>query len=544
MKIKNGHTLIPIGLIVILGIIGFLLILYATQLGPWAYSDSTVYIVSARNLLAGRGLGIVKPSGTLDPLSHFPPLFPLTLSALGLFGIDLVVAARWLNALLFGSTVLMVGVFLNSLTGWPLLSIAVSVVILTSPVLLDLHSGAMSEPLFFFTGLMSLFLMVFYLKSGKRTWLISTAIAAGMASVTRYIGSAYLITGVLSLLLVRRCAFKRRIADILVYSLVGGLPMILFLGWLNSPSIQSHPRLYQFNTGNLWFSLIPVRKAIVNELLGWIPFADQLPPFSYRTKLVIVSVIAFLFLFLIAVGIRRRQPARKDWRIHNGFLSICVFILFIIPYIGMMTFAYLYAWPKPGSGLGERMFSPVYLALLVSIFLVWFFLCSSITIRVWHNIVPITASFLLVASSIPNSFATVRSLHNDGRGFTSKSWRASETIEALKGIPPETFLISNEEEAILFHTNRPAYDIPELRRSEPLPSFQRFGDDDESNVQRLFREQGAALVLFHTINVHFYPLYHEDVDQRLKAFTMDLYLYGEYADGAIYFHNKESAGTH
>ena len=53
------------------------------------------------------------PDGTFRFLSYYPPLFPLSVSALGVFGADLAQAARWLNALLFA---LLVWLGLNTLS--------------------------------------------------------------------------------------------------------------------------------------------------------------------------------------------------------------------------------------------------------------------------------------------------------------------------------------------------------------------------------------------------------------------------------------------
>ena len=55
--------------------------------------------MTARNLLAGRGLTIPWGAWAGQPVSHFPPLFPLVLAAIGSLGLDPWDAARYLNAL-------------------------------------------------------------------------------------------------------------------------------------------------------------------------------------------------------------------------------------------------------------------------------------------------------------------------------------------------------------------------------------------------------------------------------------------------------------
>ena len=67
-----------------LALAGGALVTLSTRFGAGIGGDATTYIFSAKNLLEGRGLGLVGPQGEFSFLALFPPGFPLTLSALGL----------------------------------------------------------------------------------------------------------------------------------------------------------------------------------------------------------------------------------------------------------------------------------------------------------------------------------------------------------------------------------------------------------------------------------------------------------------------------
>ena len=84
--IKDSLTL---GAILFIGILGSLVIIYSTSWGPWVFSDSTAYIVSAKNMISGHGLGLYGPSGAFHPLTLHPPFYSLLLGLFGLFGADL-----------------------------------------------------------------------------------------------------------------------------------------------------------------------------------------------------------------------------------------------------------------------------------------------------------------------------------------------------------------------------------------------------------------------------------------------------------------------
>ena len=167
-----------------IALMGSVMIFYSTVWGPWVYSDSTEYIVSARNLIQGHGLGLYGASGAFHPLSLHPPFYSLVLAFFGLFGADLVTTARWINIILFGSTILVVGITIFAYTQSAWLSIISSLMLFSMPVVVDVFSGAMSEPLFLFTGLSSLCLLLLFLKS-KRTY------PAACCWCSRWTGDAY-----------------------------------------------------------------------------------------------------------------------------------------------------------------------------------------------------------------------------------------------------------------------------------------------------------------------------------------------------------------
>ena len=192
--------------IALLSLAGSLAIIFSTRWGPWAYSDSATYIVSARSLLEGEGLGVAVHPGSVERLTHHPPLYPLVLSAIGLSGIDLLTIARWLNVLLFGATIFATGAFTYRLlrSGW--LAFSLSVSMFTIPALVDIFSGAMSEPLFLFTSIVGTFLIVLFLETQNRRTLILAGAAAGLAFLTRYIGVFAIAASLVTLLVLSRCS--------------------------------------------------------------------------------------------------------------------------------------------------------------------------------------------------------------------------------------------------------------------------------------------------------------------------------------------------
>jgi hypothetical protein len=93
----------------------------------------------------------------------------------------------------------------------------------------------------------------------------------------------------------------------------------------------------------------------------------------------------------------------------------------------------------------------------------------------------------------------------------------------------------DETAAILFYTERPAYEISELVAGIPLDTYCPFGANLTNVEEKVFREQGAALVLFDSVYWQFWQLYEQDTQRRLDEFISGLYLYYDGWDGKIYF---------
>ncbi|NMC81162.1 MAG: hypothetical protein GYA59_17520, partial [Chloroflexi bacterium] len=68
-------------LLLAVALLGVWVLLLSTHWGPGIGGDATIYITSARNLLEGRGLGLIGPRGEFRLLPYFPPFFSLVLSA-------------------------------------------------------------------------------------------------------------------------------------------------------------------------------------------------------------------------------------------------------------------------------------------------------------------------------------------------------------------------------------------------------------------------------------------------------------------------------
>jgi len=180
----------------ILSVVGVIFVLLSASLfGAGISSDSVKYIAIARNILSGQGY--CNYDGDLVP--SFPPLFPVTLAFLGLFGADPFDMVLFFNAIAFGLIIFFSGhLFFNYFKSKILATLGAISILLSIP-LFFVSKMIWSEP--FFILLVILFITYFLkllLETANRIGLLLlVSILASLACLQRYIGITLILTGII-----------------------------------------------------------------------------------------------------------------------------------------------------------------------------------------------------------------------------------------------------------------------------------------------------------------------------------------------------------
>ena len=521
----------------ILAVLGALIVLYATSLRPWAYSDGAGYVMLARNVLEGRGLGLMRASGAFQSLSMHPPLYSLTLVAIGLPGVEPLTAARWLDAVFFATTIALVGAIIYYVSRMVWLAGAAAAVILATPALVTLYTGTLSEPLYFVASLGGILLLLLHFQLGRAWMLIVAALLAGLSVVTRYLGVTFVAAGFIALLAFGRKELRLRVRDAVVFGVLGALPTVLWFVWMNSQASSASPRQWNWDFSNLWARTEPIRGGLVAEIWDWIPFANAIDAIPYRYQLGILVVIGGVLLAVLLLSARAlsRNP-QVHLREHPAWQLIGMMIAFNAVYLVVLSGVYLFGQPPlDAADIDQRILTPVYLSFLLTAFALVPLVRQAWPTTKWVVAVPALLVALTLAWYVPRSWDEAKKLHASSAGFTSQAWTNSETIELAGSLPEGISIISNESTALMFHLDRPAYDVPELLRAQPQEISLAFGDG-QPGEERMFREEGAALVLFDSVFWQMRGVYGERAEERLEAMVGDLDLYADLSDGAIYFY--------
>lgn len=515
--------------------IGTVLVLYATARGAWMGSDSVEYLVSARNLIAGKGMGMDMPSGDFAPLSHFPPAYPAAIAALSVATGDVAGAARGADAILIASVSLLLGLGSFVALGSLPVALLMAVIPITAGVLPILFSGAMSEPLFILFACIGCFCLAMWLTTPGPLWLVVAGLSLGLAALTRYAGVPLVGAGFLAVVIFARMGWKERLGSTGWYLLFSAGPIGAWISWLAMPQNGVEPRgVVLPDPSTLWETTQTIRGSLVDALWVSLPYAQWLPKLHYTERLALLSVGALL-TFCVPLLWRRW---RNGWTGGGGDLDasawqmLAVGWMFLVCYVAGLAVAAVLVRPAPD--VDARMMSPAAL-------LMWWLYLSMVAIlsrggrrRRRLATLALVSSALYLATLVPGVAGRLTELHINGRGYTSVAWQASPTIPILRAMPAGEGIVTNDSAAVLYLAGRPAYDLPEIVRNEPVPVFRRFGEDDTIPAERLFREGKAVLVLFDSLYWQLKPLYGSGTDERIRAMTEGLVLERETMDAKIY----------
>ena len=503
---------------------GGLVLLRTNNYGAAIGGDSLLYLSVAENLLDGNGF---VEYNTKRLYLDGTPLFPLALAGVGLFGAEILEAARYLNAAALGLTVFVTALWLRRRVAPHLLVLWSTCVCALSAVLSTSAASVMTEPLFLLFTTLSLFTLDGFLDTRRRSFLLAAAASAALAWLTRYIGVTLVASALLLLLLQGRTAFPTRTRYAALYAIVAGAPMGL---WMLRNVLHADAL-----AGEVWptgFSVLSSLHVASDEFIGWMigenasrflgaRFAEIVAGIIEGDEIVFMS-LKVGFLLAVASGViyalirlRRRVYAQSwiIWAVPTAFASIYgVFLAFHLPLTDV--------------NLPARYLAPLYVPLLVAatLFLNEVLRCAAHArslaipsfLRKWSGGAKTTAngpalaltaclSLLLFLHSYSN-YSDIRHWVNDGRGAASRQWRDSSTIRYVENRLHDEYVWSNNAISIQFLVDASGRANNKLPYVRPTPDNLRrwLGIDDWTS------QFSPYIVWFHRVDE---PRYDYDIAQ-------------------------------
>jgi hypothetical protein len=457
-------------------LIGSGILFFATTLGIGISPDSTYYLDGAKNIIQGHGYSIrlvdlINPKPVEDYIREitaegkpglrramtFPPFYSIVLSAMIAVGMDGPAASRILNLILFGLNVFLIGLMVSRITARSRFFVLGAILAaLFSESLLDSHTMAISEPLFMFLGNVGLVCLASHLEKPSSRRLGAAAVLVGLAFLTRYIGGALIVTGILVLLLDRK-PFRKRLTSSLWFGTISLLPMAGFL-------------IYNIlRTGeilNRQVTSLPLDPGYLQKFLGtlssWIfPSIHRVATAAWaKTAINTASIIIGAASLWLAIRLVRilRQEARSLSANRAIPAIVLTFLIYIPTSLGLFLLARMFVDEE--IPLDIRILSPIFGPWLV---VAAYFIREARARLIRPGRRRAVAVFLtayLVAYSV-SGLVWIAACHGRGRGFNGREWRGpgfQQAYAAILGVPSSWPIFTNDAAAIYLHTSRSAYE--------------------------------------------------------------------------------------
>ena len=429
---RDSTAVAPVGwhiAVAVLALAGALLVLFANhRFGVGLTHDSVHYISAARSLASGEGL--VGFDGEL--LVDFPPLLPALLAVPGLLGLDPSVAARFLNALVFGLIVFVAGRLMLAYFRSRFIALAGTAAVLTAFPLITVSVMAWTEPLFALLVLLLAWSLARFARTGSRFSLVTACVLGAMACLLRYAGVFVVVAGALALLaLPRRKSFGRRFGQALLFGLAAAAPLVVW--FLHNQAVRgtfAGTRQEPFFT--FWQSMVVSSEAVLEWYLPW-----RVAQWLKWGSLLVVLPMTAGFSFLLFR--RLRDEADAGARLQ----SVC--LLFLLVYGAALSFLTL----RMGIGPFTRMLAPFSTLSLLVAFGALDHAAVALACR-WHRprLVPTLAVLLgLLWLAYPVSrlaWVMPKWLEHGVGVYDATEWRELSIVQWLKRNRLEGRLLSND----------------------------------------------------------------------------------------------------
>ena len=492
--------------------------------------DATIYITSARNLLSGKGLGLINAAGDFRLIPYFPPFYSLVLAFIGLFTDNLALVAMILNMVLFAGLIYLVTIWTMRISERLFPGLLLGLLLAGSPILIPAYSWAMSEPLAVFLGFSGLILLEKSLVENLKFGFWCSAVLLGLSLLTRYSSAAFIGAAVLMIFLFEGEKLKDRLLSAFLFGLVSSVPMIVWLAYdfIKTDTVASRSVL-SGRTAELWAAFLPKLKHV---FLLWIlpeSLSENMPGF------LVTLVTVFIILFVIGVLAGSAYALRKGTRYPRYARMFFLLSAFVLLYLLLIIVVSLRTYPP--ITINTRMLLPVYIAVFWQIYLL-FALFEEYNHRMVRSFVFNTALFLVMIFSCYRGVRIANQNAVDGLGYNSTAWKGSETIAYIRdNIPESNPIVTNEETALLFLLDRRTWPMHEVYVNEPDAEYYAYESEtglDKDSSRQTFRQGDAYLAVFDSFEDQMADIYGENTKLRIQRLFENLNVLFDGDDGTIY----------
>lgn len=426
--------------------------------GAGVASDSVKYLSVAQNLLDGNGL--IDHRGS--PLLSWPPLYPIFLASLSFFsGLDVFVVGWYFNIFLLGLNVFLSGIiFQRVFFAKPLYTYLSSVFVALSVSSLRIHAVVLSDAFYLTLTLLFLIMVDEYIQKRSYRAFAWMVLLSTLAPMLRYVGLAFVVTGLLIILIENRRSFSVLFRDGFVLGLISIVPIFW---WLIVHNVMTYGSLWG-TPNNQVVDVAQNTELALTKMLHWfIPYFSILMPLLTR-PFIPFGVVA---LFIILINGRNKEnwfAWAKSFTVPVTYPAI-VYALVYFPAVALTII----------TADHRDLFSDRYYIILLVPTMLLVFITYDCLIQphlkfsrqqISYTLVVVFCLWMVYPIYSLREYlsnALSRGEPSDYNLFNTRAYRNSKIVpemQFLRKKHPSEIIYSNYSDAVWFYTRRPASALP------------------------------------------------------------------------------------
>ena len=448
---RGWHSFwVSASLALVAALLGVGIVLWATvRWGPGANSDGLTYLLMARSLSAGLGYGYPLPGGGFKPMTHFPPGYPAAIAALlPLAHGDEAQAALWVNGLSLALLILLAAWRMYRVTQHAFPSGGLAAWLAIGYGLHRIYPYVFSEALF----IPLVFLLAAVLEGWQERPTAARALLVGLSlaalTYVRWIGFAAFAWVALDTLWAWRHQLRQWQPWGRLALALGSGALLVGLWLLRNERVAGSAT----NRPLRWHP--PTWEKARQAAATWQGWVEQLVyklggrPDLWAWALFVLGGVVVLWAWRAAAR-EKKPPQTALVALYRRWL------LFIGVYCGLLLVSLTLV--DAATPLDYRLLSPLFpsLSLLLAA-------------AVWQIIrrIPwaVALSTLLWLAALWWGLKfdkwALMPLHLHGDWLRKARWQRADIWPAVRALPPDAIIVTNEYQETMYYTHRAAYALP------------------------------------------------------------------------------------
>ncbi|MFW2438765.1 MAG: hypothetical protein ACN4GR_05280, partial [Arenicellales bacterium] len=401
---------------------------------------------------------------------------------------DTLISARWIQILIFLSTIVSLAVMLNRITGnrtgWVLTGVFV---IFTAPRLFSVYVMAWSEGIYLLLTLVGFYHLAYFISNQKISTLIWSAVFLALAFSTRYVGITSICTAILGLMIFSKVPWTERLKNVGLFTFLSLTPTLLWMLWGQLTRESGSPRVFAYH---------PISIEKLSSGLGEILSRFFLSS-TMSWVLLCVFVISYVFLMMNCRTRDSSDLTVADILRKILFLSVILYLVFLL--ISITFF-------DAHTPLDTRINTPAYFFLMIALILGLSSIETYTPLCKLFHVSAFIVVLILCVVQIANLQMLAAYFSTNGVGFHSRQWVESGTLDYVRNTQADIPVIyTNAPEIIEIHLKREAKLLPQRENATSKITNKNF-QDLLFQLRQDSRANGAIIVFFYDFSYRKYLL--------------------------------------